>query len=79
MLIIAMCQSIIVLITKKALIQTISVKTWAYFYHSYATKGLNSGLALAFVKAQMRHGNISTTSTYLHFTEESKDKLKDIF
>jgi integrase/recombinase XerD len=49
------------------------------FRHSYATKALNNGLELPFVKSQLRHANIATTSAYLHFTQASKDKIKDIF
>lgn len=49
------------------------------FRHSYATKALNSGIELAFVKSQLRHSSIAVTSVYLHYTQASKDKLKDIF
>lgn len=49
------------------------------FRHSYATKCLDSGLPLTIVRDQLRHSDISVTSVYLHFTEESKNKLKENF
>lgn len=47
--------------------------------HSYATKSLESGLSLTFVRDQLRHSNISITSAYLHLTKKNRDKVKDIF
>ncbi len=44
--------------------------------HGAATAMLNRGLQLTDVKSQLGHSNISTTSTYLHFTEESVERIK---
>ncbi len=47
--------------------------------HTYGTLCLNKGLPLTFVRDNLRHSNISITSQYLHLTQESRDKVKDIF
>lgn len=47
--------------------------------HTYATKCLDSGLSLTFVRDQLRHSNISITSKYLHLTKANRDRLKEIF
>ncbi len=49
------------------------------FRHTYATRCLDSGLPLTIVRDQLRHSSISVTSVYLHFSKESKDKLKENF
>lgn len=48
------------------------------FRHGYATRLLNEGIPLHSVKEQLGHSNIAVTSTYLHFTDEAKDKLKKV-
>lgn len=47
--------------------------------HTYGTICLNKGLPLTFVRDNLRHSNISITSQYLHLTQESRDKVKNIF
>ncbi len=47
--------------------------------HTYGTQCLDKGLSLTFVRDNLRHSNISITSQYLHLTQESRDKVKDIF
>lgn len=49
------------------------------FRHTYATRGLDAGLPLTIMRDQLRHSNIAVTSVYLHFSQENKDKLKEIF
>lgn len=49
------------------------------FRHSYATKGLDAGLGLAFVKSQLGHSSIAVTSVYLHYTKEVSDKAYEVF
>lgn len=49
------------------------------FRHSYATKSLDAGLPLSMVRDQLRHSSIAVTSVYLHFSQENKDKLKEVF
>ena len=49
------------------------------FRHTYATKCLDNGLDLAVVRDQLRHSSVSITSVYLHFSQEKKEKLKEIF
>lgn len=46
--------------------------------HGYATRLLDNGVPLQLVRDQLGHSNISVTSTYLHFTEEAKQKLKKV-
>jgi site-specific recombinase XerD len=47
--------------------------------HTYGTICLDKGLSLTFVRDQLRHSSISTTSKYLHLTKENRDKVKNIF
>lgn len=47
--------------------------------HTYGTTCLDNGLSLTFVRDQLRHSSISTTSKYLHLTKENRDKVKNIF
>lgn len=47
--------------------------------HSYATRCLDNGLEITFVRDQLRHSNIATTSRYLHLTQKSRDKVKKLF
>lgn len=47
--------------------------------HTYGTLCLDKGLPLTFVRDNLRHSNISITSQYLHLTQESRDKVKDLF
>lgn len=49
------------------------------FRHTYATRCLDAGLPLSLVRDQLRHSSISVTSAYLHFSQENKEKLKEIF
>jgi len=49
------------------------------FRHSYATQALDAGISLALVKEQLRHSNISVTSSYLHHTQASLEKLRECF
>jgi integrase/recombinase XerD len=49
------------------------------FRHTYATRCLDAGLPLPVVRDQLRHSSISVTSVYLHFSEETKEKLKEVF
>lgn len=46
--------------------------------HGYATRLLDNGVPLQLVRDQLGHSNISVTSTYLHFTEEAKQRLKKV-
>lgn len=46
--------------------------------HGYATRLLDNGIPLASVRDQLGHSNISITSTYLHFTEAAREKLKRV-
>lgn len=48
------------------------------FRHTYCTTLLDAGLPLPVVRDQARHSNIAVTSVYLHFTQDSKAKLKEI-
>ena len=47
--------------------------------HTYGTQCLDKGLSLTFVRDNLRHSNISITSQYLHLTQESRAKVKDLF
>ncbi len=47
--------------------------------HTYGTICLDKGLSLTFVRDQLRHSSISTTSKYLHLTKKNRDKVKMIF
>lgn len=47
--------------------------------HTYGTTCLDKGLSLTFVRDQLRHSSISTTSKYLHLTKKNREKVKDIF
>lgn len=47
--------------------------------HTYGTQCLDKGLPLTFVRDNLRHSNISITSQYLHLTQESRGKVKDLF
>lgn len=47
--------------------------------HTYATICLERGLPLTFVRDNLRHSHIAVTSQYLHLTQASRDKVKDIF
>lgn len=47
--------------------------------HTYATICLERGLPLTFVRDNLRHSHIAITSQYLHLTQASRDKIKDIF
>ena len=49
------------------------------FRHTYATKCLDAGLTLAVVRDQLRHSSIAVTSVYLGFSQEHKEKLKEVF
>lgn len=49
------------------------------FRHTYATRCLDAGLPLTMVRDQLRHSSITVTSVYLHFSQENKDKLKEVF
>lgn len=49
------------------------------FRHTYATRCLDAGLPLSLVRDQLRHSSIAVTSVYLHFSEENKEKLKEVF
>jgi integrase/recombinase XerD len=48
------------------------------FRHTYCTKLLDAGFSLPVVRDQARHSNIAVTSVYLHFSQDQKDKLKEI-
>lgn len=47
--------------------------------HNYATTCLNNGVPIHVVKEQVGHSSINTTATYLHFTEENKYKIAQLF
>jgi integrase/recombinase XerC len=47
--------------------------------HTYGTQCLDKGLSLTFVRDNLRHSNISITSQYLHLTQESRDRVKNLF
>ncbi len=47
--------------------------------HTYATLCLDKGLSLAFVKNNLRHQSVASTSAYLHLTQESRQKIKSLF
>lgn len=49
------------------------------FRHTYATKCLDSGLPITFVRDQLRHSNVAVTSVYLHFSQETKSKFVEMF
>ena len=49
------------------------------FRHTYATKCLDAGLSLAAIRDQLRHSSIAVTSVYLGFSQEHKEKLKELF
>lgn len=46
--------------------------------HGYATRMASRGVPLAAVRDQLGHSNISTTSVYLHFTDQLKDQIKEL-
>lgn len=46
--------------------------------HGYATRLASRGVSLAAVRDQLGHSNISTTSVYLHFTDQLKDQIKEL-
>jgi len=49
------------------------------FRHTYATRCLDAGLSLSVVRDQLRHSSVAVTSVYLHHTQETKNKLKEVF
>ncbi len=46
--------------------------------HRLATYLLNNGVPLTGVKEMLGHSNIATTSTYLSFTEENINKIRNL-
>jgi integrase len=54
---------------------SLSFHSWR---HGAATRWLDSGIPLTSVRDQLGHSSISTTSAYLWFTAEAKEKLKAI-
>ena len=46
--------------------------------HGYATRLASRGVPIPAVRDQLGHGNVSTTSVYLHFTDQHKDMIKHI-
>lgn len=49
------------------------------FRHSWAVNAIDAGLSLALIRDQLRHSNISTTSSYLSFSKDNLSRLKDTF
>ena len=50
----------------------ITFHSWRY---GAATYWLDNGVPLQSVQQQLGHSNIATTSVYLHFTREAREKL----
>lgn len=46
--------------------------------HGFATRLLDSGVSLAAVRDLLGHSSVGVTSVYLHFSEESKERLRQI-
>lgn len=46
--------------------------------HGYATRMLDNGVSLPFIRDQLGHSNISVTSEYLHFTAKSKERVLSV-
>ena len=46
--------------------------------HGYATRLASRGIPLAAVRDQLGHSNISTTSVYLHFTDQFKEQIQNL-
>lgn len=49
------------------------------FRHGWAVKALDAGISLSMVRDNLRHSNISVTSTYLNYTQDNLKKLRDVF
>lgn len=49
------------------------------FRHGWAVKALDAGISLPMVRDNLRHSNISVTSTYLNFTRDNLKKLREVF
>lgn len=49
------------------------------FRHGWAVKALDAGISLPMVRDNLRHSNISVTSTYLNHTQDNLKKLRDVF
>jgi len=49
------------------------------FRHGWAVKALDAGISLSMVRDNLRHSNISVTSTYLNHTQDNLKKLRDVF
>ena len=48
------------------------------FRHRYATNLLSKGVGVHAVRDMLGHADVSTTNVYLHFTEEEKNKIKNV-
>ena len=46
--------------------------------HGFATRMLNKGVGVHDLKEILGHSNIAVTSIYLHFTEESRSKFRQL-
>lgn len=62
-------------VKRLSLPDSLSFHSWR---HGAATRWLDSGIPLTSVRDQLGHSSISTTSSYLWFTAEAKEKLKAI-
>jgi site-specific recombinase XerD len=60
-------------VKRLSLPDSLSFHSWR---HGAATRWLDNGIPLSGVQRQLGHSNIATTSVYLHFTAEAKEKLK---
>lgn len=49
------------------------------FRHSWAVTAIEAGLSLPLIRDQLRHSNISITSSYLSFTKDNLSRLKETF